>query len=145
MAQFIDVLEFKPDNFLVAPREEWRVMSVGKAKRAARQPRFCAANCEDYLQDKDGKCGRFFECSRLVFDMHEIKMGESVVLVLFATETDPPYDGLSWWISEKELVKTMGTLPNGLVDLVRGSKIVDAMIKEFTSLTNPPREGIRIS
>ena len=144
MAQLLDALEFKADNFLVAPREEWRIMNVGKAKRSATQPRFCAANCEDYLADKDKKCGRFFECTELIFDMHNIEKEESVVLVMFATEINPPYDGLSWWVSEKQLVITMGTKLNGQVDSDLGRRIVDAMIKEYTALAHPPKEGIVI-
>ena len=145
MAQMIDALEFKPDNFLVAPKEEWRVMSMGPAKRSGIQPRYCAANCEFYIQDKDKKCGIFFECDHYVFDMHRIEMGEAMVFVLFATETTPPYDGLGWWVSEKQLVEVMGKLPNGTVDTERGIRIVTAMIEEFTALTRPPREGFVIT
>jgi hypothetical protein len=145
MAQLIDALEFKPDNFLVAPKEEWRIMSLGPAKRPGTQPRYCAANCEFYLKDKDGKCGIFFECDHFVFDMHRIEMGDAMVFVLFATETTPPYDGLGWWVSERQLVEVMGTLPNGKVDMERGGKIVDAMIDEYMALVRPPKDGFVIS
>jgi hypothetical protein len=145
MAQLLDILEFKPDNFLVAPKEEWRIMSIGSSKKAGTQPRYCAANCEDYLKDKDQKCGRFYECTKLVFDMHKIDNGESMILIMFATETDPPYDGLAWWVSEAQLVETMGRLPNGHIDIELGKKIVSAMLKEFHALTNPPSEGILIT
>jgi hypothetical protein len=144
MAQFLDILEFKPDNFLVAPKEEWRIMSMGSAKRAGVQPRYCAANCEFYLQDKDKKCGIFYECDHYVFDMHSIEMGQALVFVLFATETTPPYDGLGWWVSETQLVEVMGTLPNGRVDTERGKQIVTAMLDEFMALTRPDKKGFVI-
>ena len=143
--QFIDALDYKPDNFLVAPLEDWRILSVGHSKRGGTQPRFCAAACEYYIKDKDKKCGRFFECEYYVFDMHRIEKDEMMVLVLFATETTPPYDGLSWWLSEKQFVKAMGRRPNGTTDLEYGQRIVDAMIAEYNALTSPPPEGISIN
>lgn len=144
MSTLIDALDYKPDNFEVAPKEEWTIMGIGNSKRSGTQPRFCAANCEDYLEDKDKKCGRFYECDKFVFDMHKIEEGERLLLVLFATEDSPPHDGLSWWVSEKQLVETMGLRPNGQVDLELGQKIVDAMIDEYMALQAPPKPGIVI-
>lgn len=145
MGQMIDVLDYKPDNFQVAPKHEWRLFSMGHAKRGGTQPRFCAANCPDFLNDKDGRCGRFYECNQMVFDMHQIKSGESIMLVMFATETDPPHDGLSWWVSEAELIRTMGKDVNGDIDEERGRKIVDAMIAEYNALQgNSLKRGIVI-
>ena len=77
--------------------------------------------------------------------MHKIDNGESMILIMFATETDPPYDGLAWWVSEVQLVETMCKLPNGRIDIELGKKIVSAMLKEFHALTNPPSEGILIT
>lgn len=144
MAAMIDVLDFKPDSFKIAPKEEWRIMSVGHAKRSGIQPRFCAPNCEKYLRDRDEKCGRFFECKYFVFDMHKIEEGESVLQILFGTETREPYDGVAWWVSEKHLIEIIGHRPSGKVDLELGKKLVSAMISEYSNLTSPSKEGLII-
>lgn len=144
MPSMIDALDFKPDSFQVAPKEEWRIMSMGTAKRSGTQPRFCAPNCEFYLRDKDGRCGRFYECTQLVFDMHKIEKGDTLIQVMFGTETKEPYDGVAWWVSEKELIETMGRRPSGQIDLELGKKIVSAMISEYNALTSPSKEGLVI-
>ena len=144
MSRMIDALDFKPDSFEVAPKEEWRVMSVGHAKKSGVQPRFCAPNCAYYIRDKDGKCGRFFECSYFVFDMHTIKRGEMLIQVLFGTETKEPYDGVSWWVSEKQLIEVMGRRPSGGIDSDLGKRVVSAMISEYNALTSSSTEGIVI-
>ena len=137
----IDALEFKPDNFIVIPKEEWRIMSMGTAKRPGVQPRFCWPNCEHYLREKDDKCGRFYECDYHVFDMHKIERGESMMLVMFAQSNEDPDDGLSWWVSEKQLVETMGKRPSGEVDVELGKRIVTAMLAEYNALESPTGGG----
>ena len=68
-----------------------------------------------------------------------------MVQVLFATEASPPYDGLCWWVSEKQLVEVMGRRPSGQIDLEVGKKIVTAMIEEYNALTgSTPDAGIVI-
>jgi hypothetical protein len=132
MSKIIDVLDFKPDSFDIAPEEEWRIMSAGNALRTKTQPRFCWPNCSLYIRDKDEKCGIFYECDSWVFDMHKIEKDTTVYLIMFATESDPPYDALGWWVSEDYAIKTWG------------QKRVNDMLADFNALNKPITKGIVI-
>lgn len=134
MASFVDALEYKPDNFIVAPKDDWKIISLGRSKRKGIQPRFCLPNCELYLRDKDSKCGRFYECVEFVFDMHTINEGDLMYNVLFATEAHPPYDGLSWWVNEEQLILMMGKDSRGYISIEAGRNIVKAMVSEYNKL-----------
>jgi hypothetical protein len=144
MTKFIDALDFRPDSFKVAPKHEWRIMKAGRSTRTGVQPRFCGPNCEFYLQDADKKCKIFYECDHFVFDMHTIAEGEIIFEVMFATEETPPYDGLSWIVSETQLRTVLGRKLNREVDEDKGRKKVNEMLDEYNALKAQPKEGIVI-
>jgi hypothetical protein len=134
LSSFLDAIDYRPDNFIVAPKEEWKIVSSGRSKKTAKQPRFCKPNCDLYIKDKDGKCGRFYECTEFIFDMHQIKEGDLLYNVLFATENSPPYDGLSWWVNEEQLILVMGMNTQGFVSLEVGRNVVRYMVSEYNKL-----------
>jgi len=134
LSTFVDALDYKPDSFIVAPRSDWHIISIGRAKKQGTQPRFCLPTCPYYLKDKDGKCGIFYECNHFVFDMHHINDGDVMFQVVFATEDHPPYDGLGWWVSEHQLVETMGRNDEGAIYPELGKRIVDGMVAKYHQL-----------
>lgn len=132
MSKFIDSLDFKPDNFSVAPRAQWSIIGLGIARKSKKLPRFCLPNCEFYRRDIDGGPLCYDECNKFVFDTHVVNRDDSIINLVFGTMADDPHTGVSWWVGEKYLRELLG------------DKKVDKMLKKFHSMVEPPDGGIPI-
>ena len=132
MAKMIDSLDYRADNFEVAPQEDWRIMQVGIAKRPRKLPRFCRPACEYYMPDVDKGCKLVYECEYYIFDTHVVKDGDNVVTVLFGTSTIDPNEGVAWQVGEKYLREYLG------------NEEVDRMLQDFYELIKPSDDGIVI-
>jgi len=133
MAKFIDSFDFLPDNYIVAPRHEWRIMRMVGAKVTKVVPRLCLPACEFFRKDIDGGPLCYYECNHYIFDKHKVKRGEVLLDILFATNPSNPHEGFSWLVGEKYLRKEWG------------GKVVDRLIKQYNEFRKPADEGYTIS
>lgn len=132
MAKIIDSLEYVPDSFDVAPKEEWSIMQINEAKVSKNLPRFCLPACEFYLADSDKVCKRLYECDYYVFDAHVVEKGEKVYDVVFATKQNDPHCGLMWRVGDKYLRQLLGDAR------------VEFLLQKYYNLVTPPEGGIVI-
>ena len=120
--KYLDSLDFKFDHFTVIPKNEWRVLAVGKAKKPIDFTRFCRPNCEYFKKDLDGFPICIYGCQYYIFERHIINTGESIVNLLFAVNDKNPHEGISIWIGEKYLRLFLGDLE------------VNKMLKDYSEL-----------
>lgn len=132
MGKIVDSLDYRADNFEVAPLEDWRIMQAGIAKKSKKLPRFCRPACEYYQPDSDKSCKLAFECEYFVFDTHVVSEGEKVFTVLFGTNSLDPNEGVAWQVGEKYLREYLT------------DEVVNGMLKDFYKLIKPSDDGIVI-
>ena len=132
MGRFVDSLDYRADNVVLAPFWEWRIVQINVSKVNIVVPRYCQPTCPDYRQDVDFKCKMANECESFVFDQHIVIPGDRVFDVLFATNANNPHEGFAWRVGEayfREMV---------------GNERVDRMIDEYFDLIEPSEEGFTL-
>jgi hypothetical protein len=133
MSRFVDSLDYRADNVIVAPFWEWKIVQVNVSKVNKIVPRYCQPTCPDYRQDSDFRCKLEHECKSFVFDIHIVIPGERVFDVLFATNVQNPHEGFAWRVGEQYFREMLG------------NKKVDKMIDDYFVLIEPPKEGFKLS
>jgi hypothetical protein len=133
MAKFLDMFDLTTDNFMVMPRNEWRIVGMGKARKNIKVVRFCRDHCEFYKEDHDHYPLCFDDCKFWIIDKHIIMTGEPMVNLLFATNVNDVNEGFSMWIGENYLRKFIG------------DKHVDSMLEIYADLIKPNEDGYEIN
>jgi hypothetical protein len=132
MSRFIDSLDYKADNVVVAPFWEWRIIQINVARVSKLVGRYCQPTCPEYRKDTDFRCQLANECKAFVFDQHVVRVGERVFDVLFATNSNDPHEGFAWRVGEDYFREMFGT------------KKVDKMIDDYFALIESPENGFKL-